>query len=794
MKLKKTNIINHNKKINKNLLNNIKSKQSNYDIDFFHNKLLNNIIELNNYDNNLILSNNSQKKEKNKPFKINSKIRKVNSAIMRNIKSQKYYFNYENSSSTRGIPSSNTLIKSKNESILNSNHSNYKLQNKTINEDSGLLKSTIYNYPYKINSISSKSSKNFPRMNNSQIKEDEKCSKMSKYVNLLEKKMKEKLMKITNFDDVNCCYRRIKINNFQKNKINEMQTSNKIFLDINKIYKLNSIIKNDDQKNDILIPNTNNKNQNSKNNLISKTSSNIEYKSNNIYKLSQYIKEEVKKYFIKNKFSSIKDYFNDWISHKRKYDYKNGLFLDCDNIYYYLKLKLGLKITKDDIINILGCDKAYFDIENFKNFFFEENSGKKSFIITKDFLIKNSKLDFDNRNNKENFILSPSSSLFIQNKEKEFNFKYDLFFNTLKDQKSIILDKICDYRMGFNKIEYEYNDFYNLINSLKIDKRIYNKKVVKAIFLKYQNKNKKMNIKYFVNILYGNENARKELSFDKKKLNRNKNRVKNIYEKYNFDTDKKHSIVKKKLNINNRSSSLYINNNKKDFSQNINFQLISNNINKNSEESNDNDNDNNVIVIKPKKKFFKNKLEKYKRNKKKSFNRSFRQKININHSVSSEPYNWLVKHSEPRIMKKSKKRFFNYFDFNVKDNSTSSLFTLNRDDTNREKQKKIIKNIKKYNSKNRKEKILKYNNSFKTIRLNSKYKLNKDKEKEKIKETISNIKNKHYLKKRPLSSYLRRKKNEYKVKDNSIVMKFEMPKIFEEPRFQKLNSDIIDLI
>ena len=789
MKLKKTNIINHNKKFNKDLLNKIKSKQSNYDIDFFHNKLLNNIIELNNYDNNLILSNNSRRKEKNNQFKINSQIRKVNSAIMRNIKSQKYYFNYDNSSSTRGIPSNNTLIKSKNESILNSNHSNYKLQNKTINEDSGLLKSTIYNYPYNINSISSKNSKNFQRMNKSQIKEDEKCSKMSKYVNLLEKKMKEKLMKITNFDDVNCCYRRIKINNFQKNKINDMQTSNKIFLDINKIYKLNRVIKNDDRKNDILTPNTNNKNQNSKNNLISKTSTSIEYKSNNINKLSQYIKEEVKKYFIKNKFSSIKDYFNDWISHKRKYDYKNGLFLDCDNIYYYLKLKLGLKVSKDDIAKIFNYDKAYFDIENFKNFFFEENSGKKCFIITKDFLLKNSKLDFDNRNNKENYILSPSSSYFIKNKEKDFNFKYELFFNTLKDQKSIILDKICDYRMGFNKMEYEYNDFYNLINSLRIDKRIYNQKIVKTVFLKYQNKNKKMNIKYFVNILYGNENARKEFSFENKKVKKkSKKRTNNIY---NYESYKKYSLTKKKIKINNRNSSLIINNNnKKDFSQNTNNQINNNNINKNSEESSDY----NIIVIKPKKKFFKSKIEKYRRYKKKSHSPSFKQKNNFNSSAGSEFNTNLVKNSKPKSAKKSKKTIFNFFDKNIKENSTSSLFNSNRDTYNRKKEKKLVKNIKKFNLKNRKDKILKYNNSLKTIRLTCKYKLNKDKDKEKNKDTITNIKNIHYLIKRPLSSYLERRREVYTDKHPSNMIKFEVPKLFKESRIQYLNSDIIDLI
>ena len=164
--------------------------------------------------------------------------------------------------------------------------------------------------------------------------------------------------------------------------------------------------------------------------------------------------------------------------------------------------------------------------------------------------------------------------------------------------------------------------------------------------------------------------------------------------------------------------------------------------------------------------------------------------------MGSEYNTNLVKNSKPKSAKKPKKRIFNFFDKNIKENSKNNLFNSNRDTYNRKKVKKLIKNIKKFNLKNRKEKILKYNNSFKTIRLTCKYKLNKekDKDKDKNKETIANIKNIHYLKKRPLSSYLERRSKVYTDKHPYNMIKFEFPKLFKEPRIQYLNSDIIDLI
>ena len=196
------NVIN---KINSSLLDKIKSRQKNIDNDFFHNKLLNNIIEINYFENDLIsLSNCNRKKEKSKSQ--NSPIKKLNSAIMNKKKLE------ENDYISRPIKSNNIFNKRKSNSFLLNNDIHNKIQNRTNNEENK-LKSTIYNFPDNIKSIK-KNSNLFHRINKSQTKEDEKCNKMSKYVNILERKMKEKLMKITNFDDVNCCYQNIDIKNY----------------------------------------------------------------------------------------------------------------------------------------------------------------------------------------------------------------------------------------------------------------------------------------------------------------------------------------------------------------------------------------------------------------------------------------------------------------------------------------------------------------------------------------------------------------------------------------------------
>jgi hypothetical protein len=172
-----------------------------------------------------------------------------------------------------------------------------------------------------------------------------------------------------------------------------------------------------------------------------------------------------------------------------------------------------------------------FDIKNFKNFFFEENSGKTSFIITNNCLLKQLNSDFENKNkDNNNYTLSPNSSYFLENTQNNSNIKYELLFKTLKKYRSKLLDKICDFTTNDNKIEYAYtyNEFYKLIESLNIDKELSDSKITKKIFLKYQ-KNKKINIKNFINVLYGNQTTNNKEYLD----NNKKNNLKIIVDKKN---------------------------------------------------------------------------------------------------------------------------------------------------------------------------------------------------------------------------------------------------------------------
>ena len=804
------------KKINNSLLDKIKFKEKNIDNDFFHNKLLNNIIEINYLDNDLIsLSNCNRKNEKENSKKLNSPIKKFNSATMKNKNLENNEYN------NRPIRSNNIFNKRKSNSFLFNSDTHNKIQNKTINEENKLLKSTIYNFPDNIKSIK-KSNYIFHRIDKSLIKEDEKCNKMNKYVNILERKMKEKLMKITNFDDINCCYQNINIKYFKKKSIDfNNKNANKIYLDINKIYKLNKYdksTKNEEttQKSNILTSKTNRNPQNSKNNSMIKTLCDQEiYKNNNLNKLSQYIKEEVKKYFIKNNFSSIKDYFNDWILPKNKNYINTQMYLDADNIYLYLKRKIGLKISKEDINIIFGNAHTYLDLEYFKNYFFEENSGKEYFIITKDLLLTKSKLDFENKNNKDNIGLLSHISFNSKNKEMDLNVKYNLLFNTLKDQKALILDKICEH-MENNNIEYEFNDFNNLINSLKIDKNILEHKTIKSIFIKYQNKNKKLNIKYFINILYGNENINKECLFEGKESNEkdlkekgfnekelieikkesNENNKKeemhkiNDFKSNNYEIKKNNFIINRNLNNNKK---LNINITKSENESNLNKNNNNNpiNINKNTEGSSDYT----EIVIKSKKKFFKNKFEKSKKLKNNVGSPPSNLKNNFNKSVGGSSHiNKQTKIFEPKNARKHNKKIFDFHEKNIKEHNINNITSNKEKIISKDKEikeKKLSTNSKKYSLKIKKQKLFKFSN-FKTIKIFKKSK--KYKENEISKNDNNDNEDTHFKRKRPLSSNIKRKRKIIKNNNYSKIMNFDIPKIFEESRVQYLNSDIIDLI
>jgi len=697
--------INRNNYINKNMFNKIKNKQSSIDIDFFHNKLLNNIIEINHFDEGIwgIYKLNNKNINRNKvviPFR--ASLKKTNSAIINSVQPKR-----TNLSSAKVSIIKNNNFFTQSLILRNKNDDNYKFFSKSVNN----IKSSI-------NSV-----------NNSIIHSKNKDNKLKKFANILEKKMKEKIRKIANIEDVNCCYHN-KIKNKENIKIND----NKIIT--------------------YLVE------ENKNNNLIPRKLSQYEKQKIFMHNLFKYVKEEVKKYFIQNGFSSIKEYFNDWLLYKKNNIHKNKSYLDVDEIYIYLKEKISLNIAKEYVNLIFHNIK--FDIKNFKNFFFEENSGKTSFIITDNCLLKKLNSEITNKNNKDNnYTLSPNSSYFLKNTQNNYNIKYELLFKSLKKYRAKLLDKICDCSTNDNKIEYEYNEFYKLIDSLNINKELSDSKIIKKIFLKYQNKSK-INIKDFIKDLYGNQNTNNKESLEKYKTSnlkliidkKNNNINKNLLLKENSQ------ILNRKLNINNNNN---ISNNKSNSQKQFN-----NYMNKNTEGS-----EYNNKYIESKNIFFRKRIEKYLR---KTLSPSNEKRKKSNKSAINK-YN---KNSDSKIGEISNKKVSAFSDKNTKENSINSLINSNREE-------KILKIDSKRISLKKKPKKEKTSfNKFKSIRLRSNNKLNKDIDKD----NKSKI---NYLS-RSRSSYNKIEKFRYKTPNYSNFMENQMMKISKESRINNLNSDIIDLI
>ena len=697
--------INRNNYINKNMFNKIKNKQSSIDIDFFHNKLLNNIIEINHFDEGIwgIYKLNNKNINRNKvviPFR--ASLKKTNSAIINSVQPKR-----TNLSSAKVSIIKNNNFFTQSLILRNKNDDNYKFFSKSVNN----IKSSI-------NSV-----------NNSIIHSKNKDNKLKKFANILEKKMKEKIRKIANIEDVNCCYHN-KIKNKENIKIND----NKIIT--------------------YLVE------ENKNNNLIPRKLSQYEKQKIFMHNLFKYVKEEVKKYFIQNGFSSIKEYFNDWLLYKKNNIHKNKSYLDVDEIYIYLKEKISLNIAKEYVNLIFHNIK--FDIKNFKNFFFEENSGKTSFIITDNCLLKKLNSEITNKNNKDNnYTLSPNSSYFLKNTQNNYNIKYELLFKSLKKYRAKLLDKICDCSTNDNKIEYEYNEFYKLIDSLNINKELSDSKIIKNIFLKYQNKSK-INIKDFIKDLYGNQNTNNKESLEKYKTSnlkliidkKNNNINKNLLLKENSQ------ILNRKLNINNNNN---ISNNKSNSQKQFN-----NYMNKNTEGS-----EYNNKYIESKNIFFRKRIEKYLR---KTLSPSNEKRKKSNKSAINK-YN---KNSDSKIGEISNKKVSAFSDKNTKENSINSLINSNREE-------KILKIDSKRISLKKKPKKEKTSfNKFKSIRLRSNNKLNKDIDKD----NKSKI---NYLS-RSRSSYNKIEKFRYKTPNYSNFMENQMMKISKESRINNLNSDIIDLI
>jgi len=473
----------------------------------------------------------------------------------------------------------------------------------------------------------------------------------------------------------------------------------------------------------------------------------LEKKNRDIDKLTSSIKEEVKNYFVKHRFSSVKDYFNDWLYYKRKKDYQKRIYLDEESIYYYLKEKLGIKIYKNEIQKIFKCNRRPFDINDFKNFFFEENSGRKYLYINDYLLLKETLFNSYNKFNKnKNLIYSSFSDIIKNSKDKMPNFKNNLLMSVLKEHKSKIVDKICDnFILNNKKDEYDYFEFYNLFKNLNLDKKIVNKKIIKKVFNKYKKENDKVDIKYFIYNLYKNNNVKNELFYEK-------------------EEDKKNMIESSKPvqnYYNSKPINLHLN--KIEFPYKTKPKNATQLIQK--EEKNNNNNKN--VIQKP------SPLIEIKRYKFKSKTPCFKKDMNFNRKIDNSSHiNKFTKLSESKIMKKlKKKKFFTLYDTSLKNSNLTSIIK-----TNKQKALDI--------------------NSYKTIRIRKKYQSN----------TLNNIttkgSNDNNSKKtnkieRPISAYSKCLLgiNNYKYKSYSNFYDNDNIKmVSEDSRIQNLNSDIINLI
>ena len=455
--------------------------------------------------------------------------------------------------------------------------------------------------------------------------------------------------------------------------------------------------------------------------MTNTTKSFFDKKGRELNTITSKIKEEVQNYFIKYKFSSIKDYFNDWLYFKRKKDYQKKLTLDEDDIYYYLKEKIGVKVYKDEVEKIFKCKKIIFDINMFKYFFFEEDSIKRNKYITDTCFPKFSKFNFYNKHKVDNKFLC-FSDIFKNSKYSIPIFKNNLLISALKEHKSKIISQICYNLFKNNKrIEYDYSEFSNLFQNLNVDKKIVNYKTVRKIFNKFKNSNDKVNIKYFIDNLFKNDNIKDEFLSGK--------------------NENKKNIIEHLTNSNNYNSNT------------IKYHL-------NEIELNKNDNMNDIGQRTPLKE-----IENYNFKPPSNY---IKKEININNNSSS--INKFIKFDDSKIKKKfKKKKIFTNFDLGSKNNHFAN--------TTRETKQNFWRL-----------------NSYRTIRLRNQSTTNDS-------NILTNGKNTTSKKFNQIeTNILKFNKCLFGVINNnnknySNAMNNETIKILpEEPRIQKLNSDIINYI
>lgn len=354
-------------------------------------------------------------------------------------------------------------------------------------------------------------------INKKENNNDDECEKIKdqRYNNIIDKYVSNN--KIINLKFLNNVSKIVKSNRFElnlkyirnvykdnnlmnekENKSERINTKNFMIKKLEKNYSYQSFKEIESSENiieksnkNLILPFVNSEEREKSNKLatiLNSLNDKNELKKYRYYKLEKTILREVNMYYIKNKYNSLKEFFNDLVQNKKDY-------LTIDEIEYFLnkRVKLSIPMTREEIIKIFFTKARFdhFDYYDFKNFFriFKQNHQKE--------------------NSKETIPILKSELIFL---EKIIIFKIidskEILLNKLENQKDIktLRENIDDFVLNFD-------EFYILMkNNLKIYKNKYFDIVIRKIFIENIESGKnKIDFLKFLNKI---EKLRKAMEYD----------------------------------------------------------------------------------------------------------------------------------------------------------------------------------------------------------------------------------------------------------------------------------------
>ena len=358
-----------------------------------------------------------------------------------------------------------------------------------------------------------------------------------------------------------------KMNGLKKSENEEMSSKKEIFPLIKKNENPDLINKNTSRN--IFFPLV--KSEDKEKNLKLTNGFNI-FKNKNEIKNFKYfnkellIKREANKFFKKNNYKSLKEFYKDCLKLNKNY-------LTFNDIEFFLnkKLKIPIHVTREEIHKIFFNqvnDTEHFDFNDFKNFFRSfEIFDKENEILNKDeklskeVLINYEKKISSRISDYKDILFSKleekkGSKVFI-NKDK-YLLNFDEFYNLIKNNLISFQDKIFDivlrkiFADNFDKRKNKM-DFFSFIykinseskNKIEIEKNVNHSEIDNSIHMKTENK-----LLRRINSFKGNLKVNFKIKPKEK-------------EEYLINSESKKSVLKKADNrifINNNIEFDYLNN------------------------------------------------------------------------------------------------------------------------------------------------------------------------------------------------------------------------------------------